>query len=103
MIARLSHRRDRGNAMPGPQPKYTKDEHARRGTAVYEQQVRPQVEAGNRGRLAAVDIDTGAFEVADDTLTASRQLLARHPNAQIWCVRIGYPAVRRFGPRVRAE
>ena len=46
-------------------------------------------------------MDTGAFEVADDTLAASQRLLARHPDAQIWCVRIGHPAVHRFGPRVR--
>lgn len=84
------------------QPRYTKEEHARRGTALYEQQVRPQVEAGNRGKVVAIDVDTGAFEVADDTLTAAQRLLARHPDAQIWCVRIGHPAVHRFGPRVRA-
>ncbi len=92
---------DPEQAMTRPQPRYAKDDHARRGTALYEQQVRPQVEAGNHGRVAAVDVDTGAFEVADDSLTASRQLLDRHPDAQIWCVRIGHPAVHRFGPRVR--
>jgi hypothetical protein len=88
--------------MTGPQPRYTKEEHARRGTALYEQQVRPQVEAGNDGKVVALDVDTGAFEVAEDTLTASQRLLARYPDAQIWCVRIGRPSVHRFGPRVRA-
>ncbi len=86
--------------MTNPQPRYSKEEHARRGTARYEQ-VRPQVEAGNHGTIVALDVDTGAFEVAENTLTASQRLLARHPDAQIWCVRIGYPAVHRFGPRVR--
>lgn len=57
------------------------------------------MEAGNRGRVVAIDVDIGAFEVADDTLSASRQLLARHPDAQIWCVRVGHPAVHRFGSR----
>jgi hypothetical protein len=85
-----------------PQPRYSKDEHARRGTALYEQQVRTQVEAANHGRIVAVDVDTGAFEVADDTLTACQRLLARYPDAQIWCVRIGHSAVHRFGPRVLA-
>ena len=88
--------------MTTPQPRYSKDEHARRGTALYEQQVRPQVEAGNHGRIVALDVDTGAFELADDTLTASQRLLVGYPDAQIWCVRIGYPAVHRLGPRVRA-
>jgi hypothetical protein len=88
--------------MTTPQPRYSKEEHARRGTALYEQQVRPQVEAGNYGKIVAIDVDTGAFEVAENTLTACQRLLARFPDAQIWCVRIGYPAVHRFGPRVRA-
>lgn len=88
--------------MTKPQPRYSKEEHARRGSVLYEQQVRPQVEAGNHGQIVALDVDTGAFEVADDTLTASQRLLARHPDAQIWCIRIGHLAVHRFGPRVRA-
>ncbi|MCE9533001.1 MAG: hypothetical protein K8T89_18035 [Planctomycetes bacterium] len=52
--------------MTGPQPRYSKDEHARRGTDVYERQVRPLVEAENRGKIAALDVDTGLFEVAED-------------------------------------
>jgi hypothetical protein len=70
--------------------------------ALYEQHVPPQVEAGNHGKVVALDVDTGAYEVADDTLTASQRLLARHPGAQVWCVRIGYPAVHRLGLRGRA-
>lgn len=85
-----------------PQPRYTKEEHARRGIDVYEQRIRPQVEAAHHGKIVALDVDSGDFAIADDTLAASRQLLARQPDAQIWCVRIGYPAVHRFGPRVRA-
>jgi hypothetical protein len=88
--------------MTGRRPRYDKDELARQGTALYEQHVRPQVEAGNHRKVVALDVDTGAFEVADDTLTASQRLLARHPDAQIWCVRIGYSAVHHFGPRLRA-
>lgn len=88
--------------MTSPQPRYSKEEHARRGTALYEQRVRSQVEADNHGRIVALDVDSGDFEVAEDTITASQRLLDRRPDAQIWCVRIGYPAVHRFGPRVRA-
>jgi hypothetical protein len=85
------------------QPRYTKEEHARRGTEMYERQIRPQVEEGNQGKIVAIDIETGAFEVADDILTASERLLAHHPSAQIWCVRIGHRAVHRFGGRLGAE
>lgn len=81
------------------QPRYSKEEFARRGDEIYESQVRKQVEAGNHGRIVAIDIETGAFEVADDIVTASDRLLARIPNAQTWFIRIGYPAVDHFGGR----
>lgn len=87
--------------MIASQPRYSKEEHARRGTELYEQQVRSQVEAGNHGKIVAIDVDTGSFEIADDTVSAAERLLANKPDAQIWCVRIGHPAVHRFGPRVR--
>ena len=88
--------------MPGKQPRYSKEEHARLGTAIYEQHVRPQVEVGNQGKIVAIDVETGAFEVAEDTLTASERLLTRYPDAQIWCVRIGHRGVHRFGLHTRA-
>jgi hypothetical protein len=81
------------------QPRYSKEEHARRGTEIYEQQVRPQVEAGNQGKIVAIDIDSAAFEVAEDTLTVANRLLGWFPDAQIWFVRIGYRGIHRFGPR----
>ena len=79
------------------QPRYSKEEHARRGDEIYAQHVRPHVEAGNQGKIVAIDVETGAFEVAEDTLTAAQRLLSRYPEAQIWCVRIGHRGVHRFG------
>ena len=86
--------------MTANQPRYSKEEHAGRGTELYEQRVRPQVEAGNHGKIVALDVDSGNFEVASDTLTAADRLLARCPAAQIWFTRIGHRGVHRFGPRV---
>ncbi len=79
------------------QPRYSKEEFARRGHEIYESQVRSQVEEGNYGKIVAIDIETGAFELAKDSLTASDQLLAQYPDAQIWFVRIGHRAVHRVG------
>ena len=76
-----------------PQRKYPREEHARRGKELYEQQVRPLEEAGNQGKIVAIDIDTGAFEVDDGLVAAGNRLFARLPNAQVWYVRIGDPAV----------
>jgi hypothetical protein len=49
--------------------------------------------------LNAIDIETGAFELADDTMVAARELYARVPDVQPWLIRIGYRAVHRFGAR----
>ncbi len=79
------------------QRRYPNGELARRGTELYEQRVRLQVEVGNHGRIAGIDIDTGPFELADTTLDAATRLLARLPDAQIWSLRIGYKAVHFIG------
>ena len=81
------------------QPRYSKEEHARRGEDVYEQRLRAQLEPGNDGKIVAIDVDTGEYEVAEKVLAASQRLLARLPDAQVWCIRIGHRAVHRFGPR----
>jgi hypothetical protein len=44
-------------------------------------------------------VDTGSYEVGENSLAAAQRLLARLPDAQIWCVRVGSPAVHRFGSR----
>jgi hypothetical protein len=78
------------------QPRYSKEEFAQRGDEIYETQIRPQVEAGNHGKIVAIDIETGAFELADDTISATKQLRQRVRDAQPWVVKIGYRAVHRF-------
>ena len=83
------------------QPRYGKEEFARRGDELYETQVRPQVEAGNHGKIVAIDLDTGAFEVDASEIAACDRLEAHHPEAQIWIIRIGSRHGRRFGGRSR--
>ncbi len=78
-------------------PRFSQDEFMRRGDELYDR-IRPQVEEGNRGKIVAIDLETGIFEVADDTLDASERLLARCPDAQTWFVRIGYDELFRIGP-----
>ena len=84
------------------QPRYSKEEFARRGNELYERQIRAQVEAGNHGKIVAIDIETGAYETDASELAASDRLLGRLPGAQIWLRRIGSPYAHRFGfqPRV---
>ena len=85
--------------MPATRPRYSKEEFAQRGDAMYERDIRPLVEEGNAGKFVALDIETGAYEVEADELAASDHLLTRVPDAQVWLKRIGSRYVRRFGPR----
>lgn len=74
------------------EPRSSSEEHARRGEEIYEQELRSLVEAENFGRIVAIDVDS-------NVVTTAQRLLARVPNAQIWCTRIGHRAVHTFGPR----
>lgn len=83
--------------MTARQPRYSKEEFARRGDEIYDRDIRPLVEATHRGKIVAIDIETGAWEMDADEIAASHRLAARCPDAQIWVVRVGSPFVRRFG------
>lgn len=76
--------------------RYSKEELARRGKELYESQIRQQVEPNNFGKIVAIDIETGAFEVDEDTLVASARLLERNPDAQTWFIRVGHRGVHRY-------
>jgi hypothetical protein len=79
------------------QPRYSKEEFAQRGDALYEAAVRAQVEEGNHGKMVAIDIETGAFEVAEAPRIAVDRLYDRYPDAQPWVIRIGHRSVFRIG------
>lgn len=85
------------------QRRYSKEDLARRGQALYEAGIRQQVEAGNDGKIVAIDIETGAFEVDDRVLSATQRLFERYPEAQPWVIRIGHRAVYHFGARSLAK
>ena len=83
------------------QPRCSKEEFAQRGDAIYESQIRAQVEEDNRGKIVAIDLETGDFEIDSSEIAACEWLEARHPDAQIWIVRFGSRHVRRFGGRTK--
>ncbi len=83
------------------QPRYSKEEFAQRGDKIYEFQVRSQVEESNHGKIVAIDLETGDFEVDQSEIAACDRLEVRNPDAQIWIIRIGSRHVRRFGGRTK--
>ena len=79
------------------QPRYSKEEFARRGTEIYERDIRLKVEADNTGQIVAIDIETGEYAIDTTILAASKSLLTHHADAQIWVERVGHRAVHRIG------
>jgi hypothetical protein len=79
--------------------RYSKEEFARRGDAIYEHDVCPQLKPADEGRFAAIDIESGMYEIDRDELKAGNRLRARIPEAQIWMVRVGHRSVHRIGSR----
>ena len=81
------------------QTRHSADETARLGDEIYERQIRLLVEAGNRGKIVAIDVETGAYAVDETALAASRLLQAQRPATEVWLVRVGHRALHKIGVR----
>jgi hypothetical protein len=81
-----------------PHSRISNEEIDSRGQEIYEKQIRAQVEiAPNIGKQIIIDIETGACVIDESGLLASRPLLAKHPDAALYGLRIGYNAVYTLG------
>lgn len=64
---------------------------AARGKALYERGIRSQVETKeNVGRMVIINVETGDYEVDDLGIESARRLRARHPDAPLYGIMIGY-------------
>ena len=54
---------------------------AERGQALYDTQIRAQVEAEHRGKFLVLDVNTGDYEIDAEDLIACHRLLERRPDA----------------------
>ena len=87
-------------ARPTDSPnQYSAEEVAARGDDIYEKRIRAQIEAEHRGEVVAIDVRSGSFAIDKTALAASERLMAEHPAAEIWCVRVGHRALHRIGSR----
>ena len=78
-------------------PRHSKEEFRRRGEDIYERLVKPTLQPDDNGKLVAIDIESGEFELARRGYDAAQNLFARIPDAQIWLARVGHPAAVRIG------
>ena len=81
------------------QPRYSKEEFARRGQEIYQRNILPRLQPADDGKFVAIDIETGTYQADEDDYAATERLLARVP-VQIWLVRAGHPATYRMGSQM---
>ena len=84
-------------------PRYTAEEIAARGKAIYEGQIRDQVEPQDVGKFLILDIETGDYEIDQDEFSASRRGHAKHPDSAFFGLRVGYQSSGTIGASGPAE
>jgi hypothetical protein len=80
-----------------PDAKYSREEVAARGEAIYDLEIRPKIESQYQGHYLVLDIESGEYEIDQDDLVATKRILARCPDAVLYGLRIGYLAAYRLG------
>ena len=73
------------------------EETRRLGEAIYGRDIRAKVEADHHGKVIAIDVDSGDYAIADTASGAAKHLRKQRPDASVWLMRVGYPALRHFG------
>ena len=74
-----------------------REETARIGKEIYERDIRHLVEKDHRGEVVAIDVDSGSYALGKNAIVASERLRDQRPEAQVWLMRVGDPALYRFG------
>ncbi len=70
---------------------------ARLGAEAYDRYVRPSLRRDDDGKIVAIDVVTGEFEMDQDDYKAVSRLLTRLPSADIWLACVGQPTTCRMG------
>ncbi|HSF76852.1 MAG TPA: hypothetical protein VLA84_23870 [Microcoleus sp.] len=70
---------------------WDREEVPRRAKHLYESSIRPKIDLQeNVGKMVIMDIETGDYKVDENGLHAADYLSAKHPNARLLGIRIGY-------------
>ena len=70
---------------------------ARLGDEIYLRDILPKAKDDHFGEYAAIDVETGDWEIAESTMIAADRLRERRPDAvNVMLERIGYSALSSF-------
>ena len=69
------------------------------GRAIYDQNIKDDLGPEFKGKVVAIDIYSGDYEIDRDDLEAVTRLRKRRPDAYMWMERVGYPTVHGINRR----
>ena len=78
-------------------PRYSSNEIAERGQALYEREIQGSLAASDRGKILVLDIETGEYELDADGLAAVQRARAKNPDGAFYVLRVGQSAAYRLG------
>ena len=79
-------------------PQYTAEEAKQKANLWYEEKLRAQVETPeNFSKVLVIDVETGDYEVAKDTMEAYQRLRIKQPEGFFFFRRIGFPTHAKMG------
>ncbi len=70
----------------------SRDEIGRRGSEIYETQLRHSLETDSVDQFVAIDVESSEYEVAEEAHLAGEKLRKRLPDPQIFIARVGHRA-----------
>lgn len=70
-----------------------------RGERVY-QRLRAKLESRYKGRIMAIEVDSGQYVIGKDELQVALRAVKKFPGKKFSFIRIGYPAVHKLRLRV---
>lgn len=65
----------------------------RKAEAIYRRKLKPKLERRYKGRIVAIDADSGDYFLGKTVLEAMEKGRKKHPNKIFYAIRIGYRAV----------
>jgi len=79
------------------EPRFSQEEFARRGEEIYDHEILPRMTPEDQGRVVAIEIESGDYEIGRNEVAAGERLRERHPESLFWFRRVGSPSLHRFG------
>lgn len=78
-------------------PQLSSSEIAERGEALFQQEIRSELDPNTHGKFLVLDVETGEYEIDRDELAALKRARAKRPGAPLYVLRVGYATAYRIG------